>query len=467
MRTRALSLLPLFLGAAVTIHAPDAHASGFATARFGGEHGHPTTDNPTALYYNPAGIAEDTPDFEKKFWRFKFMADVNVALRWASFSHRASEYDQADPDDAIGANSGEANLFNVATAPMAGATFQIENFAFGAGFFVPFGGASSWGKNDDFENHPAYAGPVDGVQRWHAIDGTLRSIYISVGAAYDIMDRVSIGVVGNIVRNEVKTVRARNASGDNNVRTEGRSLIDVSGWTGSFGVGITGEVAENKVWLGFSYQAPPGFGTTSLEGTLKNKYGQAPATTDEVTLLQSLPDIYRIGVRARPVKDVEVRFFGDLTNWSSFDRQCIIPLDAEDCPINEDGSTSATENVPYLNLVRDWGPAFGLRGGGSYWVLPALELYVGAGYDSNAVPDSTLEPALTDFHKASLAGGLRFNVGETFAMAFSYTHLFYVPRETDGKSVLPELEAPSKSPDSGGRYTQTIGVINTNAQLSF
>ena len=33
-----------------------ASASGFATARFGGEHGHPTTDNPTALYYNPAGI---------------------------------------------------------------------------------------------------------------------------------------------------------------------------------------------------------------------------------------------------------------------------------------------------------------------------------------------------------------------------------------------------------------------------
>ena len=34
-----------------------AHASGFASARFGGEHGHPTTDNATAIYYNPAGIA--------------------------------------------------------------------------------------------------------------------------------------------------------------------------------------------------------------------------------------------------------------------------------------------------------------------------------------------------------------------------------------------------------------------------
>jgi len=444
-----------------------ASASGFSTARFGGEHGHPTTDNPTALYYNPAGIAEDNPDYEKKLWRVRFMADANIALRWASFSHKPSELDEADPADAKEANSGEANLFNVVVAPMAGATFQIENFAVGVGFFVPFGGASSWGKNDKFEGDPNYAGPVDGVQRWHAIDGTLRSIYVTVGAAYDILDRVSIGASLNIIRSEVKTLRARNASGNNAVPTEGRSLIDVAGWNGSFALGVTGEVAKEKVWIGFSYQAQPGLGEMTLEGTLKNKYGQAPSVTDEVKLLQTLPDIYRLGVRARPVKDVEIRFFGDLTNWSTFDRQCVIPIDGEDCPINDDGSSPATANVPYLNLARNWGPAFGLRGGGSYWVLPALELFLGAGYDSNAVPDSTLEPALTDFQKASIAGGLRFSIAKTFGMAFSYTHLFYVPRDTTGLSQLATNAAPSKSPDSGGNYTQTIGVINTNAEVSF
>lgn len=445
-----------------------ASASGFATARFGGEHGHPTTDNPTALYYNPAGIAEDNPDYEKKFWRVRIMADANLALRWASFSHKPSEFDEPDPEDGKEANSGEATLFNVAVAPMAAATFQIENFGLGVGFFVPFGGASSWGKNDKFENDPNYAGPVDGVQRWHAIDGTLRSIYVSVGAAYDILDRVSIGASFNIIKSEVKTIRARNASGGNSIATEGRSLIDVSGWNGAFGLGIIGEIAENKVWLGFSYQSQPGLGEMALEGTLKNKYGQSPATTDDVKLLQELPDIYRIGVRARPIKDVEIRFFGDLTNWSVFDRQCIIPAAGEECPIDEEtGSSPATENVPYLNLRRDWGPAFGLRAGGSYWVIPALELFLGAGYDSNAVPDHTLEPALTDFQKASLAGGLRFSVAKTFGMAFSYTHIFYVPRDTTGLSKLPAYDAPSKSPDSGGNYTQTIGVINTNAEVSF
>lgn len=459
--------LPAVTGATTLLFAGAAHASGFATARFGGEHGHPTTENPTALYYNPAGIAEDTPGFEKKFWRVKIFADANVALRWASWSHQESPLDAPEPEGAEGANTGDAELFNVITAPAAGATFQVENFAFGVGFFVPLGGASAWSKNDAFEGNDQYAGPVDGVQRWHSIDGSLRSIYITIGAAYDILDRVSIGASLNIIKSEVKTVRAREPSSTNDIDVEGRSLIDVSGWNASFGVGAIAEIAPEKVWLGFSYQAQPGLGQMALEGTLSNNYGGS-VTVDDVKLLQELPDIYRMGVRARPIPVVELRLFGDVTNWSSFKSQCVIPAAVDTCDVDDAGvGLPDSENPPYLNLVRNWGPAFGVRAGGSYWVVPQLEMYLGAGYDSNAVPETTLEPALTDFQKASLALGGRFNIGQTFAADLSYTHIFYVPRETDGKSVLATLAAPSTSPDSGGRYTQTIGVFNANVQFSF
>lgn len=465
MRLRtAISVVP---GVVLLSSVGVAHASGFATARFGGEHGHPTTDNPTALYYNPAGIAEDTPGFEKKFWRVKIFADANLALRWASWSHAQSPNDEPEPDDAPGANTGDSTLFNVVTAPAAAATVSIENWSFGVGFFVPLGGQSKWDQNTDFEGNPDYAGPVDGVQRWHTIDGVLRSMYITFGTAYDIMDRVSIGASVNVIRSEVKTVRAREPSGTNSVFAEGRSLIDVGGWSASFALGVIGEVAPEKVWIGFSYQAQPGLGEMALAGTLSNNYGGS-VTVDDVKLLQELPDIYRIGIRARPQPNVEMRFFGDLTNWSTFKSQCVIPAATETCDVNADGSADPdSENPPYLNLVRNWGPAFGLRAGGSYWVIPMLELYLGAGYDSNAIPDSTLEPALTDFQKASVAAGLRIEPSELFGVALSYTHLFYVPRDTTGKSVLANLESPSKSPDAGGNYTQTIGVLNANVQLSF
>lgn len=462
---RAKVALSIGSGAVVLLSAQAAFASGFATARFGSEHGHPTTDNPTALYYNPAGIAEDTPGFEKKFWRVKIFADANVALRWAGWTHSAHPTDDVETEGAEDANVGSANLFNVVTAPAFGASFQIENFALGAGFFVPLGGASRWDKNEDFLDNPDYAGPYDGVQRWHTIDGSLRSMYITVGAAYDILDRVSIGLTYNAIKSEVNTVRARNTDGGNDVANEARALIDVSGWDHSFGVGIIGEIDPDRLWIGFSYQAQPGLGEMKLDGTLSTNF-RGTVTTQDVSLYQELPDIFRLGIRARPIKNVEMRFFGDVTNWSSFERQCIMAKD-EECSVEADGSTTPGFEAPIVNLARDWGPAFGIRGGGSYWVVPEVEVFAGAGYDSNAVPDHTLEPALTDFHKASLAAGFRATFGEYFAGSLSYTHIFYVPRDTEGQSVLTDLVGASRSPDSGGRYTQTIGVINANVQTSF
>jgi len=229
-----------------------------------------------------------------------------------------------------------------------------------------------------------------------------------------------------------------------------------------------GEIVPEKLWIGFSYQSQPGFGDMTLEGTLTNNFSGSVDKQD-ITFIQSLPDIYRLGVRARPIKTVEIRVFGDVTNWSTMKSMCVVPgIEDKDkvCNINDDGSPIEGEKAPLLNLQRDWGPAFGLRGGGSYWVVPAAELYLGVGYDSNAVPDSTLEPALTDFHKASLGAGVRLTAGP-FAGDISYTHIFYVPRDTTGKSVLATNPEPSRSPDSGGRYTQTIGVINANVQLTF
>ncbi len=68
-------------GLASLLAAGTASATGFSTARFGGEHGHPMTNNPTALYYNPAGLAEDTPGEEAKDFRLKIFVDGTLIAR--------------------------------------------------------------------------------------------------------------------------------------------------------------------------------------------------------------------------------------------------------------------------------------------------------------------------------------------------------------------------------------------------
>ena len=55
----------------------DILASGFYVARFGGEHGHPTTDNLSAIYYNPAGLSLGAGT--------RLTIDANLAWRAGSY----------------------------------------------------------------------------------------------------------------------------------------------------------------------------------------------------------------------------------------------------------------------------------------------------------------------------------------------------------------------------------------------
>src|SRR3954469_16469359 len=85
---------------ALTARTGPALASGFASARFGGEHGTVTATNPTALYYNPAGIAfsEGT----------HLLLDGTLALRHATWTHAPAATDEPEPAGAGEASFGKA-----------------------------------------------------------------------------------------------------------------------------------------------------------------------------------------------------------------------------------------------------------------------------------------------------------------------------------------------------------------------
>lgn len=461
MRTKHLLSLGLVLcGASAS---QSALASGYATARFGGEHGNPITTNPTALYYNPAGLAESEG--------IHIFLDGNIAFRGATFTHSAVPEDVPEPLGAEGANTDQATLFNVLAVPMVGASAKFGDFAIGAGFFVPFGGAAVWDQNDRFKDDPKYPGTVDGGQRWYAIEGSIRTMSISLAAAYKIPNTgLSLGVSGNLLRSSIQTLRARKADGTNDIGEEGRSLVDVGNWAGSFGAGVMFEALPEKLWFGLSYQSRPNVaGGMKLDGTLTNYFGGNNEPLN-IEVHQDLPDIVRLGARFKATREVELRLFGDWTRWSALDNQCLSNEGAP-CEVDDKGiSTSELADQPVQNLNRDWHDAFGVRVGGSYWVTPGVEVFTGLGYDSNAIPDRTLDPSLTDFDDISVALGGRFQLGDHLHASLSYSHFFYIPRDTSGESTndeyLPE-QAYSRGPDAGGTYTQWVGAVNVNLEANF
>src|SRR5690606_34429940 len=103
------------------LHA-ETFGGGYATARFGGEHGHPATDHPTAMYFNPAGIALGDGT--------RIYAEGLFVFRAASYDRPAEAIDNlgaGTPDDptAIAANSGQAELANFLVSPFLGVVSDL------------------------------------------------------------------------------------------------------------------------------------------------------------------------------------------------------------------------------------------------------------------------------------------------------------------------------------------------------
>jgi long-chain fatty acid transport protein len=467
-------LIPLLLTSA----AGSAHAGGFAVGRYAGEHGHVATDNPTAIYFNPAGLALGVG------WRI--YAEGLLAWRTVDYTRPEGavsnvvdgEGQSGTPEDAVDVNAGKASLANFAASPFLGVATDlgVPNLGVGAAFYVPFGGQAKWDQDDSFEGDDDYPGAVDGVQRWHTIEGEIRSMYVTAAGAYRLPGpRLAFGAGVNLIFSNVLTVRARTPAGTDDVVAadgsiaEGRSLIDTKGTHISASVGVNWE-AITGLWIAASYQAQPGFGNFTQSGTLDNKFGDGPSTQDPIRLEQEMPDVYRLGVRYQPMSNLELRLSGDYQRWSVFEHQCFLEADEENpnCALDNDGVERDNARGIIVNIPREWKDTFGVRGGASYWFTPAFEVNGGVAFDSSAVPDRTIDSSLIDANKVIAMAGFRWAVMDSLMLAFTANNVFYAKRD-----VAPRDQgdigtmSPSAVPDGAGVYTQNVIFANVGAEYHF
>jgi long-chain fatty acid transport protein len=458
-------------GVLVLAPAPEARATGIVVARFGGEHGTPASANTTAMYYNPAmlGSLRGT----------NLYVEGSFALRMVTYDRPVGAIDNPNqmpgtPDPAT--NSGEATLSNLLISPYIGVSsdFGIPNLGVAVGFYTPFGGQAEWDKNEDFEGNDTYPGAVDGAQRWHNIEGVIRSSYITAAAGYKLPFGLSVGVGANVVLSVVDTIRARNSDGSDDTSQEdgslleGRALADVKGTTFSLGVGIAYEPNPNLT-IGLSYQSQPNFGEMTMKGDLTLKLGALPSSTTDVDFTQSLPDIIRLGVRYRPMQTLELRLWGSFERWSLLTDTCFLDQSFEDrrCEVNEANGVPVGEGTGIINNIpRHWEDSFSLRASGSYWLNPDLELQVGLGFDGNAVPDKTQEASLPDWNDITATVGANVGLlGGKMQLQASFLAVFSIPRTVD--PAPPPYMPPSRVPDGAGEYKQFVGVLQVGVGYKF
>lgn len=451
------SVISVLLAGAVALAALPTRVSagGFDVSRVGGERGHATTETPFATYYNPAALANTH--------KTHIAGDLTLVFHSASYDRTAAT--NVQPDDPAGANTGKTKLFDPLVAPSLALSMKFGNFAVGLSLLAPMSGSQSWDGNSKFKNNNDYPGARDGQARWHMIQGEQLVIYTTLAASYTIPKlRLSFGAGANLIYQSLRLLRARAGSGDDGLAQEGRINMDLSGVSGSFSLGTQWEVLEKKLWLGLSYQAPPGlYGGQNLHGTVDTWLLTAKPGKDDVTLNQTLPDIIRWAVRYRQEGKYELRLFGDYTRWSTMQRQCLVKKGTK-CGLNDDGLPEGDNIVS--SQERGWKDSFYVRAGASYWFMPQLEGFVGVGYGSNAVPSAYLEPGLIDGNNVSGAIGGRITIGDHVGLLLSYTYIQTLKR-TVTNSKLDSLEGISRLPTGDGEYKQYFGMLNGLAEFYF
>lgn len=440
-------------GFAVSLVAGSAWGSGFSVARFTGEHGHPTTDNASALYHNPAALRGDQNEL---------LADGLFGVRLVSYTRQAEPTDAPEAGGAEGANVGRATLSSLLASPSLWlALAPTPRLKLAAGVFTPFGGPISYDERSAFASSP-YPGPVDGVARFHAIEGLSITSYGSLGASYQLGESgFRVGLAANLMYSRVEDVRAW-SSGSNSVVGEGRSLLEVSGLAWGFAAGLFYEDPDHRLRLGASYQSRPNVaGGMSLSGRLSNNIG-GPSSAD-VELHEDLPDVVRLGVAYQAQPNIELRLFGAWERWSAFDRQCVTQADA-DCTLLPNGGQPEGSKV-LQNVPRDFRDAFEARAGISVWPAPRWEVFSGVGMMTEAVRDATLEASLPDFFGVTYSLGAAWEPSQSWRVGASLSHIVSPAR--DAESRYPDYALPSKLPSSSGHYTQSVSYGDVNLSFRF
>jgi len=348
----------------------------FATAR--GEAFAATADNPSAIYYNPAGITQLEGN--------NLRAGIYGIYYDPSYSppNGGNSYHSSD-------NLGAAPQFFYAYTPK---DFPLS---FGLGVYAPFGGKSSWPQNTGF--------------RSVALDGSLTYLTINPVVAYKVLPSLSLGagLMVNYANMDLEQGLSRFylPPNTNFFRFTG------DGWSVGYNLGLLWQPHE-KISFGASFRSSA---TVTLDG--QTHYEQWPQISTPV--YQSAHADFKfplnavVGISYRPTPKWNIEFDADYTDWSSFGSTTI----------HQAATTYPVIQVIPLRLYwqASWIYEFGVtRYFDSGWHASA-----GFVYNENSVPNAYYTPIVADMDRYFFSVGTgfkgkRFNFDIAYQFGYGPTH---------------------------------------------
>jgi long-chain fatty acid transport protein len=383
-----------------------AQASGFhideQDARATGRAGAVTasTDNPSAIYYNPAGIAD--------------LSGVQMSVGGALVRADASF---TSADDGSVTNVNKENIL----LPQAFISWRAsELVSLGIGFYAPYGLALEW--------------PASSPGRTNIRKADLRTFFISPIFGLNLSrwaPGLSVGGGVDLVPAGVRL--------DRDILF-GSDVATVAFDGSAFGIG--GRVGLEyhppslpALGFGLSYRSPVALefsGKADFDAALAYRASLPPDGDIETSV--TLPQMVTAGVVLSPVREFELELDVNWRGWSSYDELAV------ELP---DGSVTRE--------AKDWNDSFTLRLGTEYTFDERWSVRAGGVWDQAPVPSNRLDFQVPDANRIDVSFGVGARV--TDRVSIDLGGLYVLPKKRSTSMAEP-LEPATK-----GRFEIDVWLI--------
>jgi long-chain fatty acid transport protein len=346
-------------------------------------------DNPSAIFYNPAGI--------------------NL-LEGTNFSSGGSII---MPDTTYKSPSGnktdmEKHVFFV---PSVFLTHKInDKFSAGLGLFSPFGLSNDW--------------PNDWEGRFISTFAEIKSIFLNPTISWQLHPKLSLAAGINYVDSEVKLKRSVDIEGEISKfigfpvqlpgSPEGRTKIDGEGNGVGYNLGLLFHFTDTTT-IGISYRSSVDIDYDGdVDFNIPQPYSFLFPDGDVSSNIE-LPPILAIGICTTAINNWTFEFDLVWTGWSTFDK--LTANFKEGFPPDE-------------TISRNWDDVISYHFGIKYHWNESLVLRWGYIFDESPVPEETMDPILPDADSHIVTFGVGYQ-RKNLSFDLSYMGLIFEDRRTD------------------------------------
>jgi long-chain fatty acid transport protein len=370
-------------------------------------------DDPSALYFNPGGIA--------------FLKGTQVSVGSMAILVPQTEFSGTTPlsgtapftGDVFAVDKAKRDIF---ITPTFYATYALETLpvTLGLGVNAIYPLAKSWDNSSVFRNQvqnvsikpinfqPTVAYRLDQLKLGVAagVDVTYAQVSLQKSVYSPVIDPTNPAPpFGAFELGEMGLDGTATAVGYN-VGAKWQPRDDLSfgaAYRSSMKLNIDGDA-------NFLATTPTGLGAIGLGSSAVFPYTRARATTSASTSI-TLPDSIDLAVAFRPVDRLTLEFDATWTGWSSFDK-LLLHFDSPQFAL--------FNNQP---SPRNWKNVWSYKFGGQYAVNDTMDLRLGYFFDPTPVPDATLDPLLPDADRHSFSIGTGLHRGNvTLDLAYMWVH---------------------------------------------